>query len=52
MAKQKRQIEYRYYEIPSDEYVLALLGESWVQSYGADTENLLHFHNYMEIGYT
>lgn len=51
MAKQKRQIEYRYYEIPSDEYVLALLGESWVQSYGADTENLLHFHNYMEIGY-
>lgn len=51
MAKQKRQIEYRYYEIPSDEYVLALLGESWVQSYGAVTENLLHFHNYMEIGY-
>ena len=51
MAKQKRQIEYRYYEIPSDEYVLALLGESWVQSYGAETENLLHFHNYMEIGY-
>ena len=51
MAKQKRQIEYRYYEIPSDEYVLALLGESWVQSYGAETENLLHFHNYMDIGY-
>lgn len=51
MAKQKRQIEYRYYEIPSDQYVLALLGESWVQSYGAVQENLLHFHNYMEIGY-
>ena len=51
MAKQKKQIEYRYYEIPNGHYVLALLGESWVQSYGAATENLLHFHNYMEIGY-
>ena len=51
MSKQKRQIEYRYYEIPADQYVLALLGETWVQSYGADSEGLLHFHNYMEIGY-
>lgn len=51
MAKQKKQLEYRYYEIPNEHYVLALLGESWVQSYGAVTENLLHFHNYMEIGY-
>ncbi len=51
MAKHKKQIEYRYYEIPSEHYVLALLGESWVQNYGAVTENLLHFHNYMEIGY-
>ena len=51
MAKQKKQIEYRYYEIPNGHYVLALLGESWEQSYGAAVENLLHFHNYMEIGY-
>lgn len=51
MAKQKKQIEYRYYEIPDGNYVLALLGDSWVRSYGAEIENLLHFHNYMEIGY-
>ena len=51
MAKQKKQIEYRYYEIPNGHYVLTLLGESWEQSYGAAVENLLHFHNYMEIGY-
>ena len=51
MAKQKKQIEYRYYEIEDGHYVMALLGESWVRSYGADVENLLHFHNYMEIGY-
>ena len=51
MAKQKKQIEYRYSEIPDGHYVMALLGESWVRSYGAEQENLLHFHNYMEIGY-
>jgi len=51
MAKQKKQIEYRYYEIPNGHYVLALLGDNWEQSYGAAVENLLHFHNYMEIGY-
>ena len=51
MAKHKKQIEYRYYEIPDGHYVMALLGETWVRSYGAEQENLLHFHNYMEIGY-
>ncbi len=51
MAKQKKQIEYRYYEIPDGHYVMALLGDTWVRSYGAEQENLLHFHNYMEIGY-
>ena len=30
---------------------MALLGDTWVRSYGAEKENLLHFHNYMEIGY-
>ncbi|MBE5911701.1 AraC family transcriptional regulator [Pseudobutyrivibrio sp.] len=51
MAKQKRQIEYRYYEIPSDQYVLALLGDKWIQSYGEETGNMRHFHNYLEVGY-
>lgn len=50
MAKQKKQIEYRYYEIPSGHYVLALLGKGWEQSYSPEIEGLLHFHNYLEIG--
>lgn len=45
--EQKIKIEYRYYEIPEKELVLALLGEEWVRSYGLD---YLHFHNYMEVG--
>lgn len=52
MAAQKRQtIEYRYYEIPADQYVLAMLGEPWEMHYGTDEKDLMHFHNYLEIGY-
>ena len=51
MAKRKKQIEYRYYEIQNGHYVMALLGDKWVQTYGAGEDNLLHFHNYLEIGY-
>lgn len=51
MAKKKRRIEYRYYEIPSDTYILPLLGKGWEQEYGAGIRDMLHFHNYMEIGY-
>lgn len=47
MAKQKDKIEFRYYEIPEKEQILALLGDSWKRGYGLD---YLHFHNYMEIG--
>lgn len=50
MAKKKKDsIEYRYYEIGQDEYVLALFGESWIRDYGRDVDGL-HFHNLMEIG--
>ena len=50
MAKKKKNsIEYRYYEIGQDEYVLALFGESWVRDYGRDVDGF-HFHNLMEIG--
>lgn len=50
MAKKKKDsIEYRYYEIGQDEYVLALFGESWVRDYGRDVDGF-HFHNLMEIG--
>lgn len=45
----KNAMQFRYYEIPPDEQVLALLGEDWIRPYG-DGINSLHFHNYMEIG--
>lgn len=48
--KKKDTIELRFYEIPQNEYVLALLGENWIRDYGHDETNL-HFHNLMEIGY-
>lgn len=47
--KKKDTIELRFYEIPQNEYVLALLGENWIRDYGHDEVNL-HFHNLMEIG--
>lgn len=48
MAAKKKEIEFRYYEIPQNEPCIALLGEAWVRPYGMDS---LHFHNYMEIGF-
>jgi AraC-like DNA-binding protein len=48
--KKKEKLEFRYYAIPQNEPVLALLGEKWVQSYGIDIDSL-HFHNLLEIGY-
>lgn len=48
--KKKPTVELRYYEIPQNEPVLALLGENWIRSYGQDIHNE-HFHNLMEVGY-
>lgn len=48
--KKKPKIEFRYYKMPEGTYILALLGQKWVQSYGRDVD-FLHFHNYLEIGY-
>lgn len=50
MAKQREKVEYRYYEIPEGEVVLALLGEDWIREYGKQIK-FLHFHNLLEIGY-
>lgn len=50
MAKQKEKVEFRYYEIPEGEVVLALLGEDWIREYGKRIK-YLHFHNLLEIGY-
>ena len=51
MAKEKQRMEYRYYDMPPGEYVLPKLGKGWEQEYGIGYEGMLHFHNYMEIGY-
>ena len=48
--KAKQTVEYRYYEIPQNMPVLAMLGQGWVREYGAGIESL-HFHNLYEIGY-
>ena len=50
MGRSKRQrLEFRFYEIPQNEHVLALLGDSWRRVYGHDVQ-YMHFHNLMEIG--
>ncbi len=48
--KKKPKMEYRYYRMPQDIPILALLGDKWTRTYGANTD-FLHFHNYLEIGY-
>lgn len=47
-TENKRNLEFRYYEMPADTYVMALLGDRWILQYG---EEAVHFHNYLEIGY-
>lgn len=49
--KQKKKIEFVYYTIPVGDYVFPLLGDAWVRKYGEGTPDILHFHNYLEIGY-
>lgn len=46
--KIRQHLEFRYYEMPSDTYLIALLGERWILNYGREA---MHFHNYLEIGY-
>ena len=51
MPKEKPRMEFRYYDIPKGEYVLPKLGKGWEQEYGIGYGRMLHFHNYLEIGY-
>ena len=51
LAKEKKRLEFRYYTLPIGEYVLPKLGKGWEQEYGVGYEGMLHFHNYLEIGY-
>lgn len=41
--------EYRYYDMPLKEPILALYGDSWKRVYG-EAAGHLHFHNILEIG--
>lgn len=51
MAKRRKpKIEFRYYQMPPGSPILALLGNKWVQNYGAGID-YLHFHNYLEVGF-
>ncbi|MCD8347183.1 MAG: AraC family transcriptional regulator [Lachnospiraceae bacterium] len=54
MARKKEALEFRYYEIPYGEPLLALYGDAWAHPYGYDDHDCsvldLHFHNLMEIG--
>ncbi|GHV17321.1 hypothetical protein FACS189425_03320 [Clostridia bacterium] len=50
MRSEKDAIQYRYYEMPPNSPILALLGSGWYRTYGVVTDPL-HFHNYLEIGY-
>ena len=47
--KKRKKAQYRYYEIPEKEVVLALTGKEWIREYGNDID-CLHFHNYLEVG--
>jgi len=48
--KRKEYAEFRFYEKPSKEPVLALMGESWIRNYGEGI-GYRHFHNMVEVGY-
>ena len=45
----KKQVEFRYYDIPHGDIVFALTGPVWNKAYGEGKERL-HFHNYYEVG--
>ena len=48
--KKKKSAEFRFYELPQDVPVLALMGSKWIQVYGENIDRM-HFHNLLEIGY-
>lgn len=46
MKKTKDTLEMRYYDIPKEDFVLALYGDSWARDY----KYIPHIHNVMEFG--
>lgn len=47
--RQKKKVEFRYYDMPKGQLILPLLGSEWLRPYGGGFGNY-HFHNYMEVG--
>lgn len=51
MTRKKQEImDFRYYDMPPQEPILVLAGDSWKRNYGNDAPHV-HFHNILEIGY-
>ena len=46
---EKKQVEFRYYDIPKGDVVFPLTGETWHMEYGEGRDKL-HFHKYYEVG--
>lgn len=49
--EKRRKVEYRYFEMSADSYVIGLLRGEGGQRWAHQKEDRLHLHNYMEIGY-
>ena len=49
MKKIKGKMELRYYDIPQNEFLIALQNQNWQNKYQTESD-VLHFHNLMEIG--
>jgi AraC-like DNA-binding protein len=49
MKKNKGKMELRYYDVPRNEFLIALCGDAWKRKYGSE-DDLMHFHNLLEIG--
>lgn len=50
MKKLKKLIELRHYDLPPNNYVLPLIGDTWKRLYECEYDHY-HFHNLLEIGY-
>lgn len=47
--KRKKEIEFRFYELPKGKPIISLYGDDWLRVYGSEDVHL-HFHNLFEIG--
>ena len=50
MKKAKGKMELRYYDIPQNEFLIALQNQNWQNKYQTE-EDGLHFHNLLESAF-